>query len=77
MSDREQDIDPRTGRQKPRMRTEDLPSYTPQGRTDDEPGKIAREAPNATPQGRADSTSETNESEHSGRLDRDIERSDG
>jgi hypothetical protein len=37
------DIDPKTGREKPRMRLEDMPSHTPQGRTVSEPPDSADE----------------------------------
>jgi len=40
----EHEIDPTTGREKPRMRTEDMPSYTPQGRDEPVDGEIAEKA---------------------------------
>src|SRR4051795_8635033 len=48
-------IDPRTGREKPRMRTEDLPSYTPQGRDEPTGEGLAERMPSYTPQGRTES----------------------
>jgi hypothetical protein len=49
------DVDPDTGREKPRMRTEDMPSYTPQGRDEPTGEGLAREMPSYTPQERTDS----------------------
>lgn len=40
------------------MRTEDLPSYTPQGRAEVPEGEIAYHGTNPTPRGRTDSTPE-------------------
>jgi hypothetical protein len=56
MSSREADESvPETGRDKPRMRTEDMPSYTPQGRDEPTGEDVAQELPSYTPQGRTDS----------------------
>jgi hypothetical protein len=48
-------LDPETEGEKPRMRTEDMPSYTPQGRAEPAEGEIANEAPSYTPQEPLDS----------------------
>ncbi|WP_337174263.1 hypothetical protein [Paludisphaera sp.] len=56
MPSRETDASaPETGREKPQMRPEDMPSYTPQGRDEPTGEDVAQELPSYTPQGRVDS----------------------
>jgi hypothetical protein len=59
-------VDPDTGREKPRMRTEDMPSYTPQGRDEPTGEGLAQSMPSYTPQGRTDSQ-EPNSADDQGR----------
>jgi hypothetical protein len=52
---RSSDVDPETGREKPKLRTEDMPSYTTQGRDELTGEGLAQSMPRYTPQGRTDS----------------------